>query len=262
MTGATARCVFHDGSYLVADRESFPNLAVGPLIIGTISGAVAIADGVDQEPDLVSETITATWKVLGWSEDFGVTVTNDASPVDGAASMLDELAGENDVARAAGEEDDALRDRAAQPVDLITPNAILRAANRVLSRYGLSASMREVGLPALRGLFFDGDPLSVDPAIAFAFDMDPTARAGADAYKLDLDYLEFRAFFLIGVPELDLGEFGVAYDTGSYNAFDAAPWLAFLDGFPLTAASIYRTVWQEIDRTKAGGVGFDLIIDP
>ncbi len=264
-TGASAIVVFQSGSYLIADRNTAPNLAPGFLIVGVVSGAVAICDVVDQEPDLLAEpapgTIpTATWRVLSWVQDFGISVTNEASPDGGRAAMLDELVGESEIARASGETDEELRERGSAPNDLITPGAVLRAANRVLVRYGVQASLREVGMPGLPGLYFDGDLTSVDPGVAYAFDLDFDVRP-QDAYKLNLDYIEFRAFFLLGVPPSDLGEFGVAFDSGSSNAFDAAPWLSFMDGFPLTAASIYRTVWQEVSRVKAGGVGFDLVLD-
>lgn len=85
----------------------------------------------------------------------------------------------------------------------------------------------------------------------------------ADRFKLDLDYTEFRAFFLIGVPPSSFGEFGVPFDSPHpYNAFDSAPYLGFFDGFPITAAVLYRSTWQGIDRARAGGVGFDLYQEP
>ena len=80
-----------------------------------------------------------------------------------------------------------------------------------------------------------------------------------DRFKLNLNYTEFRAFFLIGVPPSSLGEFGVPFDAPHpYNAFDAAPYLVFFDGFATTAAELYRATWQSIDRARAGGVSFDL----
>lgn len=79
-----------------------------------------------------------------------------------------------------------------------------------------------------------------------------------DRWKVLLDYTEFRAFFLVGVPPSSLGEFGVAFDDGTSNAFDAAPYLAFYDGFPLTAAQINQATWQAVDLARAAGVTFDL----
>ncbi len=83
-----------------------------------------------------------------------------------------------------------------------------------------------------------------------------------DRFKQNLDYTEFRAFFEVGVPLSDLGEFGIPYDAPHpYNAFDASPYLTFADGFPLTAAVLYINTWQAIDRARAGGVGFDLYLE-
>jgi hypothetical protein len=83
----------------------------------------------------------------------------------------------------------------------------------------------------------------------------------ADRFKLLLDYTEFRAFFEVGVPPMDTGDFGVAFDAGSHDAFDAYPYLAFFDGFPVTASILYRSTWQAVDLARAGGVGFDLYIE-
>lgn len=80
-------------------------------------------------------------------------------------------------------------------------------------------------------------------------------------FKTNLDYTEMRAFFLVGVPASDLGDFGIAYDAGTHNAFDANPYLAFCDGFAATAAVLNRSTWQGINDAKAGGVGFDLYVE-
>lgn len=82
-----------------------------------------------------------------------------------------------------------------------------------------------------------------------------------DRFKTLQDYTEFRAFFLLGVPPSNLGEFGLAYDDGVFGAYDASPYLAFYDGFPLTAAVLYRATWQAVDRARAAGVGFDLYVE-
>lgn len=86
------------------------------------------------------------------------------------------------------------------------------------------------------------------------------ARFESTRFRCLFDYTEFRAFFLIGVPRLAMGEFGYAYDAGPYNAYDVAPFNAFFDGFPRTAADIYRHVYQAVDVVKAGGVGFGLYL--
>lgn len=82
-----------------------------------------------------------------------------------------------------------------------------------------------------------------------------------DRFKVLLDYEEFRAFFMIGVPLLTLGDFGTAFDVGASNAFDVSPYFAFFDGFPLTAATIRSAIWRAVDKARAGGVGFDLYVE-
>jgi hypothetical protein len=77
-------------------------------------------------------------------------------------------------------------------------------------------------------------------------------------FKLNVNFTEMRAFFLLGVPPSDMGDFGIAYDAGTHNASDANPYLAFCDGFPATAAVLNRSTWQGVDNARAGGVGYDL----
>lgn len=87
----------------------------------------------------------------------------------------------------------------------------------------------------------------------------PSSPRPQDRFKVLVDYTEFRAFFLLGIPPEILGEFGVPFDAPHpYNAFDAAPYLTFFDGFPLTSAVLAIGTWQAVDRARAGGVGFDL----
>ena len=57
---------------------------------------------------------------------------------------------------------------------------------------------------------------------------DPSVRP-EDRFKVYLNYTEFRAFFMIGVPPIGVG-----------------------------AADVNRAVFNEIDRVRAGGVGFEM----
>ncbi len=256
--GGTLRALEHSGGVLVAQRLTGTPSAAETLV-GESGGASATIASVDQSPELVAEVGTASWRVLSWADDLGLEVTNEAWPTGGTHAVLDEIGVDRQVGRVTGESDEVYRPRVSALGDLVSPNAVLRAANRVLAPYGLEARMREVGLPGFRGAFFDGDPAQNDPETNFAYDMDPIARP-ADRWKVNLDLEEMRAFFLIELPRIDLGEFGVFYDVGICNAYDAAPWNNFFDGFPILAAIIYRSVWDEVDRTRAGGVGFDLVL--
>jgi hypothetical protein len=258
VTGATSMVVLQGPTHLVTQRQS-GDITTGLLVYGTQSGATAIFDSVDQAADLIPEAITASWRIVGWDE-LGITVTNEASPTGGRSAVLDEIGYEREIYRGTGEGDVGYRERVADFADLISPKALTRIANRILVPHGYEAHLCEVGYPTFRGFFYDGDPTQQNPAIAFAYDLDFALQPG-QKLMLQLDYTEFRAFFLLGVPLLGLGEFGFAYDVGMINFYDAAPYLSFFDGYPATAATVYRTLWQAINEAKAGGVGFDLSPD-
>lgn len=80
-------------------------------------------------------------------------------------------------------------------------------------------------------------------------------------FQFYLDYTEFRAFFMVGVPKFGLGEFGFAYDNHPYDAYDASPFDDFYDGFPVGNESLYKRVAQALDDVRAGGVTFDLYLE-
>jgi hypothetical protein len=373
---ATAIVLYQTATHLVMDRVS-GTMATGVFSVGVASSASAVFDSIDQDADLAAEAPSppfssgAGWRVLDWATDLGLTVTNAASPSGGKSPVLDQIGSDRQVFRGSGEEDADYREAVANLADVVSPNAIRRCINRALAPFGATGWLREVGTADLPGLYLDGDPLSTDPAEAYAYDLQfegtpptltsaagtypvafggsmtfawsvaeppaPPQRAtvfvahgttqaqlikalnlaagydafadagggrtsfsgaltgsgstiqivsiaffttvgtgfsagapvaGSDAvvrpedrYKLLLDYTEFRAFFLVGVPPLSLGEFGAAFDDGPSNAFDASPFPCFFDGYPLTAACAYRTLWGAVNSARAGGVGFDLVLD-
>lgn len=229
-------------------------------LTGLVSGATASLTAILQSPHLIPETFTAAWRVLDWSADLGVVVFNSLSPTGGRVPMLDAIGSERKIFRSHGELDPEYRERVATPADVVSPNAIVRAANRAAAQYGLDICFREVGQALFRGFFFDGDPTSTNPDFAFAFDLDFTVRP-QDRFKLMLDYTEFRAFFLIGVPTVALGEFGIAFDAHPTGFFDAAPYDNFFDGSPIGKNTVLVNIWNNVNTVKAGGTGFDLYIE-
>jgi hypothetical protein len=255
-SGAKGAFLKTDGTRYVLDRTA-GDFVTAQAVVGQRSGAQAVFSSEEVDPDLVAETGTAEWRVLSWADDLGLTVTNALSPSGGRAAMLDELGHERAILRD-GEADETFRERVANLPDVVSPAAIRRTINRILAPTGRQAIVREVGREELRGLFYDGDPTSADPSIAFAYDLDFAIRP-EDTFKLALDYAEFRAFFLVEVPPSGDGDFGIAYDAGSTNAYDAAPWLAFFDGFPIGEAAEAIAIWRAVDKARALGVGFDFV---
>lgn len=246
---------FASSQRIVIDRTDGV-FAVADTVTGVRSAATVTLAAEEISPDMAAES-AAAWRVVDWHDEALFTVTNVARPSGGRSGMLDTLGRERLISRSSGEDDESYRKRVATVADVVSPNAVRRAGNRVLAPLGASIFLREVGLATLPGLYFEGDAGSIDPAVSYAYDMDFASRP-EDRFKLAFDYTEFRAFMLIGVPDIGLGDFGCAYDAGFSNAYDAAPFYAFADGFPVTAAIYYRAVWQAVDGVRGGGVGFDL----
>lgn len=124
-------------------------------IVGDVSGATATISFPLVDQDFTLEIGTASWVVLDWALDFGLTATNAASPTGGRAAMLDALGDERAIPRAPGESDDSYRARVAQIADVVTPNAIRRTLRRTVP--GVDWCFREVGSAAYPGFFYDVD---------------------------------------------------------------------------------------------------------
>lgn len=205
--------------------------------------------------------------------DPALSVRNPLPTSGGRDAFLDGLGEDRGLPRRIGESDDAYRLRIMETPDTVSPAAIKRGVDRVLAPYGLGGCLREVGTPLLPGFFYDaGGTGSKDPNPShnFAYDMDFTLRP-EDRFKLFLDLLEFRGFFLVGVPKVVDAEYpGLVYDTaiGSTfklkNAYDTtsptAPNAAY-DGFQRLNAALYQAIFADINDKRAAGVGFDLYIE-
>lgn len=87
------------------------------------------------------------------------------------------------------------------------------------------------------------------------------ASVNARRFHRYFDYTEFRGFFLVGLQRLGIGEYGIAYDSGTHDAYDEPSLLNFFDGSPLGAGALYKRVYDAMLATKAGGVGFDLYLE-
>lgn len=333
--------------YLVIEHSSgafevTDGITYGP-VTGNTSGGTFPLEDFDGAASfagtrLADEAATATWRVLDWSGDVGLSVTNPEAAEPGDVAMLDAIGAERKINRAPGEDDESYRKRVAQIADTVSPNAIRRIGNRIWSFYGGAVCLREVGFESFPGIYADVDAFDYDgvtmlglktgqfadgervgqdnggvwtygrvtstivqPVTPFPTPpLPPPAPSGTtlevaaidgpgfvtgapivgessgasfvpavvlgglrptDQWRVLLDYADMRAFFLVGVPSSDAGEFGAAFDAGPHNAFDAAPYLAFWDGYARDAALLNRQTYQAIDEAKACGVGFDLYVE-
>lgn len=159
---------------------TFASVVPGTVATGASSGATLTVAVVDALEVLVPEVATASWRVLDWAAELGITATNPESPEGGRAGMLDELGADRNVDRSPGESDDDYRQRVATVADVVSPNAIRRAVARAMGP--IPWCFREVGLASLRGFFFDGDATGVGGAKAAS----TAAASRFDAYDTDV----------------------------------------------------------------------------
>jgi hypothetical protein len=265
--------------------------------------------------------------------------------------VLDALGRERKIPRQTAEPDSTYRQRVAVPDDTVTPNAVKRMLNRVLTKpQGLSWCFREVGTSLLPGFFWDLDAYDYDavvvvsptsssgafqpgeqvrqllangqvaqghalvsyavpstpwvpgqaattgiggasPLLHAVADINPqaggafvpglpivglassaaatpTSLAGGlvpgNRFKVLLDYLRFRAYFLVDVQLGGAGDFGFGWGgaaSGSgalFDYWDCAPFPCFYDGFPVTADSTYAQAYSSVDAIRAGGVYWEM----
>lgn len=253
-TGASGIFVRNDGAWSVVLPTS-GTFTAGNAVTGVTSTVVLTPSNIGVDPSLVNETRTATWRILRWDTDLGFSVTNVESPVGGRLGMLDELGKERNIARGNGEVDARYRKRVSKLPDVVSPNAIRRACSKFFTPMGWTTEFREVGTVDFPGFFYDV-PIQYAPQHSFAWDMDFSIRP-ADRFKVWLDYAEFRAFFLIGVPKNHLGEYGFAYDSHPTGFYDIGPLDNYYDGSPYLSGGLNQGLWADLYERKAGGVGFD-----
>lgn len=133
---------------------------IGDVVTGQASGATLTVNACFDEGLYVAETDAAEWRVLGWAFDWGLAVTNEASPSGGKIGVLDEIGYERGLARASGEPDARYRQRVSTLADVVSPNALKRAMSRTLG--ALPWKLREVSRVELPGFYFDEDAYDYD----------------------------------------------------------------------------------------------------
>lgn len=131
--------------------------------VGVNSAAGGIVTQILSNPNFVNEAPVggvggATWRILDWFYDLGLTVTNPLSPAGGTLGMLDGIGKDRGINRGPLEADTGYAKRVWQVADVVTPNAVKRALARVMGGYPWC--FREVGSAQLPGIYYDrtGDP--------------------------------------------------------------------------------------------------------
>lgn len=213
--------------------------------------ALSTANGAFVDSALVAGAGTSA-ELLEMSE-LGVTVTQPEAFVDGRDPWLDQLGADRKVYRQFGEGDDAYAVRIQTLDDTVSPNAILRATQRILSPLGIDFRILEALDPdGLGGAASDVTPSDIDHQDAAGYPND------AFSYSL---ICGSRRFFLIEVEASGVGEFGNASDdlpeppeVPEPNASD----YAVPDGYPVTYIETIAALWAQINSIREFGVCFQI----
>lgn len=195
-------------------------------------------------PDLVNV------RVLDFSE-LGLTITQPEATSNGKNAFLDAIGADRSVGRVALETDEPYRDRLCELDDTVAPAAILRATGRILSPLGIKFRIKETRDPSgLGGFVLDRD--------AFDFGSLTDGRLLLSAGCGDVRY------FIVCVQGPDSTQYGVPYDAvdpPTPNAWDLMPFDAGAVP-PVEYTAALLALYAELFRIRAGGVCFDIVLDP
>jgi hypothetical protein len=261
------------GSYVFTPPGDWATDTINSVTAFHVRARVLVAAGVTQNPlgrqaftknpnQLVAESGAVTWSILDWA-DQGFELTEIAAFAGGRDNTLRLLGDERKVFQQAGETDEAFRQRAAKLVEVVSPVAIRNAVNRLLEPFGFRGQAFDVGDDGTE-VFFDGFFADVDAADYY----DGGGSFPESPYLLPLSEEEAYGFFFIVLPFLGFGDFGIFADEGPVLFVDVpgvylggAADSGFVDGFPVDGDAVYRSIFDTVNRIRAGGVGFAMIRD-
>lgn len=206
---------------------------------------------------LTSDAGDLEWAVRDW-KDLGYTVTAIVQAELGREDDLFFLGDQRGQYRTLAESEEAFRDRIRRPPDVVSPNALTRTVNKILAPLFLKGVVMDPG-DIFEGFFLDHDFFDYyNPG-----DLFPTSP-----WHLLSSLNETYGFFWVRVPWIAAGDFGIFYDAGpTLYLADLGLYLGpaydsgFYDGFSMTGQTIYRAIYEEVRRRKAGGVDFAIIPD-
>lgn len=182
-------------------------------------------------------------------EDLGLTLSNAAPGHDGRHGWLDAIGDERRVGRRAGESDEAYRARLQQLDDNISPNAIRRIAEGILSPLAIPFVLMETRDPGV----FPG----------FRFDIDALDNGGFSDGIFLVDLESSVRFFIIRVGLSDAGDFGAFYDVTNGPAMNTNAWdVMFLDGYAVGFVGTLARLWDAVNNARLAGVHFQIVVDP
>ncbi len=136
---------------------------------------------------------------------------------------------------------------------------------------GIPTGLQLSGIAGIKGQVFKFQTGNVITGKLSGATITPSAIVGGitpgNQWRVYLDYLRFRAYFIVGVPQLDSGDFGFFWGAGNGSFGLANFWdlptgyTDFYDGSPTTADFLYQQVYNNIEKIRAAGVFWELVVD-
>ncbi len=216
---------------------------------------------------------TVKWTLMDYEnkpDALGISIITANAFTDGRDDDLFILGDERGIYRQNNEDDDTFRNRAARLADVVSPNAILRAINRVLSPKGFEGAVCDVMLGdtlggGFTGLFLDVDA-SLAPSMMSAFDLyGPGDTFPKNNFFVTQSAQEAYGWFLVKVPFIGEGDFGIFFDEGplffdnTVSEYYGPAFTGWMDGEPTIGNACYSAIHNVVTDIKAGGVGFTLV---
>ncbi len=210
----------------------------------------------------------ATLEIEEFSE-VGFSVSQPTLMSGGSAAFLDAIGTDRNTPRLANETDEEYRGRLCNLADIISPAAIIRICEAIMSPLDISCVLKETRcinpnptdprFACLSGFIFDSVAdfhyQNKRPALTNAYDLDPDFAADNGFVWLDL--VEAYRFFLLCIGTGNEGEFGFGYDDAGTNPYDAEV-NNFYDGFPIGYFSTVSQLWNAVNDARAAGVAFEI----
>ncbi len=204
------------------------------------SGVVVQIDG----PAMISGAFTA--EIEEWA-DLGLTISQTDPTTGGRHGWLDAIGFDRGLYRQLGETDDAYRARIDTLDDVVSPGAITRLCDRILTPAGIPWRLIEAG----------------DPDVLTAYRWQLGAVGTGAIQQVTIDFSTRRRMFAIALGPTGQGEIGtqldVLFGATDDNDLDGD---AACDGGPVDWLAVLAALRAQLDRIRAGGVAALILIDP
>lgn len=240
---------FRFSAGVTAEEAAIPRRIVSVFQLGTQPGLVF-------EPALAVTTTPGTLVTVDveeWSE-LGLVVSQPDEVTGGRGAALDAIGVDRGQGRGAGEDDDAYRERLCKLADIVSPAAIRRIVDRILTPCGVPYRILETrDVESLMGFTWDIHPFD-NGGVAIIPKLANSQLVGQGIVWLD-GSTSVR-YFLILVSNSSESPWGLSFDDAPTPAMCAYDQSAY-DGSDLLLDCVAQ-LWTALNEARAAGVAFQI----